>query len=72
MQITVRVKPNAKTEKVEKASDGAFLLWVRAPAKENKANTAAVKLLSKFFDRPKNSIIIVKGEKSKNKIVDIS
>lgn len=71
MNISVKVKPNSKEEKIEKISDSEFLLWVKSAPKENKANQAAVALLSEYFDIPKTRIAIIRGQKSKNKIVSI-
>lgn len=71
MRISVKVKPNSKEEKIEQLSNKQFIIKVKAPAQEGKANSAAIKLLSKYFDIPKSTIIISKGRQSGNKIVDI-
>jgi uncharacterized protein (TIGR00251 family) len=71
VRITVRIKPNAKTQTVEKLPDGEFLVRVKAPAKEGRANDALIKALSGYFDIPKSRISIASGLGSKNKIVDI-
>lgn len=71
MKISVKVKPNSKVEKAEKVSENKFILWVKAPAKEGKANEAAIKLLSEYFGIPKSNISILKGRSSRNKIIDI-
>jgi len=49
MIINVSVKPNSKEEKIEKLSEGNYLVFLREPAKDNKANIALLKLLSKEF-----------------------
>ena len=71
MKITVQVKANAKQEKVEKKSDQEFVLWVREPATEDKANIAVIKALSKYFEIAKSRISIIKGLKNKNKVIEI-
>ncbi len=71
MQIFAKVKPNSKEEKLEKLDGDNFLLWVKAPAKENKANIAVIELLSKYFDTPKSAVKIMSGHKSKNKVFNI-
>ena len=38
-----------KEEKIEKLSEGNYLVFLREPAKDNKANIALLKLLSKEF-----------------------
>lgn len=71
MRLTVKIKPNAKTESVERLSDGTFSVRVKAPAKEGRANEALIKALSDHFDLPKSRISIINGLGSKNKVVEI-
>ena len=71
MKISVKVKPNSKAEKIEKAGEGEFTLCVKAPAKEGRANQAVTKLLSEYFNIPKSKITILKGHISKNKIIEL-
>lgn len=70
MKISVVVKPNSRKEKVEK-SENCYIVSVREPPVENKANLAVIKLLSDFFDVPKSQITIVSGQKSKRKIINL-
>jgi len=72
MKILVKVKANSKVKKVEKVSENEFVLRVKAPAKEGKANAAAIELLSEYFDTPKSRITIIKGQTSTVKIIDLS
>jgi uncharacterized protein (TIGR00251 family) len=51
--------------------DNEFILSVKEPAKEGKANQAVIRLLSEYFGVPKSNISIIKGESSKNKIIQI-
>ena len=71
MRIAIKVKPNSKNESVEKISDSEFSLRVKAPAKEGKANDAAIKLLSKYFEIPKSRLSIIKGHGSRNKLIEV-
>lgn len=72
MRISVRVKPNAKKELVEKAGPNEYTVRVKAPAKEGKANDALVEALSEHFGVPKSRITIASGHGSKTKIIDIA
>ncbi|MGB9847790.1 MAG: DUF167 domain-containing protein [Minisyncoccia bacterium] len=72
MHFFVKVKPNASVNKIKKIGDNQFEILVTAPAKENKANEAAVKLLAEFFDIAPSRINLLKGGKSRQKIFDIS
>ncbi|MEW6162998.1 MAG: DUF167 domain-containing protein [Nitrospirota bacterium] len=70
MKISVRVKPNMKEEKVEKEG-GIYKVYVKGPAKKGRANRAMVELLSEYFNVPKSQIVILRGMKSKEKILGI-
>lgn len=71
MRISVKVKPKAKLEKLEKINENEFLACVKAPAQEGKANQALVKIFSEYFDIPKSQVIIIKGHKGKNKVIEL-
>ena len=71
MKIFAKVKPNSKEAKVEKFSEDRFVLRVRAPAKEGKANEAVIELLSGYFNIPKSRILITRGHKIKDKVIEI-
>lgn len=70
MKISVKVKPNSKTEKIEKTGE-TYILYVKEPPQEDKANQAVINLLSAYFKVPKSRISILKGKKSRQKIVEI-
>jgi len=71
MKLTVRVKPNARKNEVKHAEDGTLTIFVIDPPREGKANEKIIELLSEYLGKPKRSISIVAGFKSKNKIVEI-
>ena len=71
MKIRVRVAPNSKIEEVIKEGD-MFLVRVKEPAKEGKANRAVIKLLADYFGVPQRQIAISSGFSSRNKIIDIT
>lgn len=72
MNITVRVKANSKTEKIEKVSESSFSVWVREKPQEGKANYAVRKALAGYFGLPKSSVLLIRGETSKEKIFSIN
>ena len=72
MIISVKVKPQAREDRVEKTGENNFTIQVKAKAVEGKANQAAIKILSEYFDKPRSKIAILKGEKSRNKIFSIA
>lgn len=70
MKISVTVKPRAREERVEKTDNG-YIVYVREPAEENKANRALIEVLSEYFGVSKSKISILSGLKSRHKIVEI-
>ena len=71
MKIAVNVVPNAKQAEVLEESENNFRVKVDAPPKEGKANKRLIEILAQYFDVAKSKIKIVKGEKSRQKIVEI-
>lgn len=71
MRLSINVHPNSKEEKIEKISDNEFIAYVKASPVEGKANQALIKALSGYFDTAKSRIKVVRGSKTKHKIVEI-
>ena len=71
MELKVAVTPNSKKLKVVKVSESEYRVRVDAPAVEGKANRRLIEIMSEYFKVPKASVNILKGLKSKNKIVEI-
>ena len=71
MKIRVRVIPKAKKERVEGFGDG-LKVYVNAPALEGKANKRLLEVLALHLKVKKTSLRIIKGETSRNKIIEIS
>ena len=70
-QILIEVKPNSKQEKIEKITDSVYKIHVRAPARDNLANSAVIQLLAKHFKIAKSLISIKTGKTSKTKVIVI-
>ena len=71
MRISVKVKPNAKQDKIEKINESHFLVWIKEKPQEGKANKAAIKVLSEYFGVPQSRVILLKGQSSREKIFEI-
>ena len=71
MKIQVKVKPNSKTEELGREGD-SFILKVKEPAREGKANQAVIKLLAEHFSVPKSQVRILSGFKSRNKVIEVA
>lgn len=70
-QYRITVKPGSSQEKIVEGSDGELIVYLRAKPHDGEANTALIKLLAKYFDVPKTSIKITRGQKSRIKTVEI-
>jgi len=71
MKILVKVKPSAKQEKIEDLGDNVLAVWVREPAKENKANFAVLEAVARHFGVGISRVRFVSGVKSREKIVEV-
>lgn len=71
MRISVTVKPNAREETIIRQDDGGFVVSVKAPSREGKANGRLLKVLAKHFDVAPSCVRIVLGVSSRKKIVEI-
>ena len=71
MKISVKVKPNSKENVVEPAGEKQYNVRVKEKAIEGRANEAVIKLLSEYFHAPRNKFAVLKGAKSRNKIIEI-
>ena len=71
MKIQVKVKPSSKTEEVSQEGD-SFIVKVKEPPNEGKANQAVLKLLAEHFGAPQSQVRILSGFKSKNKVIEVA
>jgi uncharacterized protein (TIGR00251 family) len=69
--LTVRVKPNAKQQKVTRLEDGTWLLHLKAPPQDGKANAELIALLAQEFGIPKAQVQIKSGQTARTKRVEI-
>jgi uncharacterized protein (TIGR00251 family) len=71
MLISIRVIPKAKQNKIVVEKD-RLKVYLTAPAIEGRANEALIKILAAHFQVRKGDIRIVRGEKGRDKIVEIA
>lgn len=72
MKVSIRVLPKSSLNSLSPAGpDGVYKAKLTAAPVDGAANAALIKLLSKSFGLPKSKIKIIRGLKSKNKIVEI-
>jgi len=71
MKVSIKVIPNAKKNEVSQEGE-KLKVRVTAPAVDGRANKAVIEILAEFFKIKKNHVRIIKGEKSREKIVEIN
>jgi len=70
--LKVKVVPNAsRTELAGWLDDGCLKVKLQAPPEEGKANKALILLLAKTFGLARNQVNIVKGTKSRRKVIEL-
>jgi len=68
MKIKVKLHPSSSQEKIERISKDTYEVWLKEKPVDNKANVKLLKILKKHFKR---KVKIIKGLKSKNKVIEI-
>ena len=71
MKIFVKAKPNANQERVEKIDEQNYVVSVKEPPVNGKANNAIRNALAVYFKTGSSCIKIVSGHTSRNKIIEV-
>ncbi len=69
--LSIKVKPNSKRQTIEQQEDGSWIVHLKSPPVDGKANAELIKVLSDRFDVPKSCITIRSGASSKLKRIEI-
>jgi uncharacterized protein len=72
MIITIIAHPNSKKPRIEKDLFGGLHVYVNQPPLEGKANKAVAEALAEYFKVSKSKVILIRGEKSKQKVFSIN
>ena len=71
-QIFVKAKPKSKFNAVLTLDNKNFEIKETAVPENNQANYKIIELLANYFHTAKSNLKIVSGEKSKNKIIELT
>ncbi len=71
MKFWVKVKPGSKREKVVRLSEDRLEVSVSAPPEKGRANERLIELLAKHFRVKKSAVKLLRGERSREKLVEI-
>ena len=70
-RLAVSVQPGASTEGVVGFDDGVLRVRVKAPPIEGRANAALLKLVAGILGIPPSSITIVRGARTRRKLLTV-
>lgn len=70
-KIQVKVKPGARSSRLEAQEDGTWVAWVKAQPVDGKANAELTALIAREFGLPKARISIKVGAGGRMKLVEI-
>ncbi len=71
MFLNIKLIPRAKHNKIERINENNYKIHLTAPPVDNKANEALLDILAKNLRIRKSNLRIVKGEKTRNKVIEI-
>ncbi|MDD3363847.1 MAG: DUF167 domain-containing protein [Syntrophomonas sp.] len=71
VRLEVRVQPRSSRNQVVGEQAGALKVKLTAPPVDGEANAALIGFLSGYLKIPRKDINLIKGETSRNKIVEI-
>ena len=69
MRIIIKVKPNSREETIEEISPGKFVVSVKEPPVQGRANMAIIKVLQEYFHT--KNVRIISGWTSRNKVIEV-
>ena len=72
MRISVKAKTGARKEFVEKINEKEFIVSVKEPPIDGRANWAITRAVAEHFNISPSRVSIVSGQTSKNKILEIA
>ncbi len=71
MKIFVTAKPGAKRERVERLDDAHFLVAVKEPPIEGRANKAVIAALAANLGVSPSRLLLVSGHGSRRKVIEV-
>jgi len=71
MILKVKVYPKSKLEKIVKTQNEDLKVYLSEPPEKGKANKALIRILAEYFNVSKSRVVIKKGTKSRDKVIEI-
>lgn len=71
MLIYLKVKTNCSKQKIENFGNNRYLVYLKSPPENDRANIELINFLSKEFGTPVKNINIKSGRNSDKKIIEV-
>lgn len=71
MRISIRVKPGSKKTGIELAADGVYVVRVKEPPVDGKANKAVLRAVAEALGIAPSAVQLIAGESAKTKRLEI-
>jgi len=71
MKIFVKAKPAAREEKIEKINETNFVVSVKEPLVQGRANMAISKALAEYFKVSNSQVRLISGFSSRQKVFEV-
>lgn len=69
--LEIKVTTNSRSQSIEKKDDGSFVVHLASRPIDNAANEELLKLISEELNCPRSSMKIIRGVRSRYKLVKI-
>jgi uncharacterized protein len=70
-KIMIKVQPNAGRNEIIGLAEGVWKIKIGAPPDKGKANKALLDFLSRVLNIRKDSLILLRGQASHNKVIEV-
>ena len=71
-KVKLRVIPRARQNKIDVDENGTYRIHITATPVDGAANAAVIKMVADYYDVPKSHIKIIRGETSRDKVIEIA
>ena len=71
MKIFVKANPSAREERIKKVDEINFIVSVKEPPRDGKANKAIIKALADYFNISPSCVNLISGFSSKHKVFEV-
>ncbi len=71
IRLHIFIQPKASKNEIIGPHSGLLKIKITAPPVDGKANEGLIEYLSDYFDIPKRNIIIIRGETSRKKTLEL-